>query len=67
MIQNNMFFNMAQNVINKNPNFKNNPVIQNAYQMAMNNDINGLKQIADNICKSKGINMSDIESMIPKK
>lgn len=33
----------------------NSPVLKNAVEMAKNNDYDGVKQLAENICKEKGM------------
>lgn len=48
---------MMQAVMNSNPQFQNNPMIQNAIQMAQNQDSNGLEQLARNLCKEKNIDV----------
>lgn len=32
-----------------------NPMLQNALEMAKNNDVNGVENLAKNLCKEKGI------------
>lgn len=36
----------------------NNPMMNNIIQMAQNNDVNGLKQFAENIAKEKGVDVN---------
>lgn len=43
---------------------KNNPMFSNAYQLMQKNDVNGLKQMASNLCKEKGLDVNQIESQI---
>ena len=46
---------------------KNNPMFSNAYQLMQKNDVNGLKQMASNLCKEKGLDVNQIESQIRQK
>ena len=41
-----------------------NPIMQNAIQMYQKGDKQGLNELADNLCKEKGINRSDFERQI---
>ena len=41
-----------------------NPIMQNAIQMYQKGDKQGLNELADNLCKEKGINRSDFEKQI---
>lgn len=41
-----------------------NPIMQNAIQMYQKGDKQGLSELADNLCKEKGINRSDFEKQI---
>lgn len=41
-----------------------NPIMQNAIQMYQKGDKQGLNQLADNLCKEKGINRQDFEKQI---
>lgn len=36
----------------------NNPMMNNVIQMAQNNDVNGLKQFAENVAKEKGVDVN---------
>lgn len=42
----------------------NNPIVNNAIQMYQKGDKQGLNELADNLCKEKGINRSDFEKQI---
>lgn len=46
---------------------RNNPMFSNAYQLMQKNDVNGLKQMATNLCKEKGIDVNQVESQIRKR
>lgn len=37
----------------------NNPMIQNALQMYQRGDINGINQLAQNLCREKGVDMNE--------
>lgn len=41
-----------------------NPIMQNAIQMYQKGDKQGINQLADNLCKEKGINRQDFEKQI---
>jgi hypothetical protein len=44
--------------------FNNNPIGRNAIEMYQKGDKQGLNELADNLCKEKGINRSDFEKQI---
>lgn len=37
----------------------NNPMIQNALQMYQRGDVNGINQLAQNLCREKGVDMNE--------
>lgn len=41
-----------------------NPISKNAFEMYQKGDKQGLNELADNLCKEKGINRSDFEKQI---
>lgn len=41
-----------------------NPISRNALEMYKNGDRKGLNELADNLCKEKGINRQDFEKQI---
>ena len=41
-----------------------NPISKNAIEMYQKGDKQGLNELADNLCKEKGINRSDFEKQI---
>lgn len=41
-----------------------NPISRNALEMYQKDDRQGLNELADNLCKEKGINRSDFERQI---
>ena len=45
--------------ISGNSQIMNNPMMQNAFNMYQNGDNDGLKNLAENICREKGINPDD--------
>lgn len=45
----------------------NNPVINNALNMAENNDVQGLEKLARNLCKEKNINPDEMINNIKQK
>lgn len=44
-----------------------NPLIKNAMQMAQNGDMQGIEQMARNLCKEKGLNADDVMNQIKSK
>lgn len=49
---------MINNLIQQNPNIKNNPIMQNAFQMAQKGDERGLQQLAQNVAQAKGVDLN---------
>ena len=47
-----------------NSQFMQNPIGRNAIEMYQRGDRQGLNELADNLCKEKGINRSDFEKQI---
>lgn len=47
-----------------NSQFMSNPISKNAIEMYQKGDKQGLNELADNLCKEKGINRSDFERQI---
>ena len=47
-----------------NSQFMSNPISKNALEMYQKGDKQGLNELADNLCKEKGINRSDFERQI---
>ena len=47
-----------------NSQFMQNPIAKNALEMYQNGDKDGINQLADNLCKEKGINRQDFEKQI---
>ena len=47
-----------------NSQFMQNPIAKNALEMYRNGDKDGINQLADNLCKEKGINRQDFEKQI---
>lgn len=41
-----------------------NPMIKNVTQMAQSGDMNGIEQMARNLCKEKGLNADDVYNQI---
>ena len=41
-----------------------NPISKNAIEMYQRGDVDGINQLADNLCKEKGINRQDFEKQI---
>lgn len=47
-----------------NSQFMSNPISKNALEMYQKGDKKGLNELADNLCKEKGINRQDFEKQI---
>lgn len=47
-----------------NPQIMQNPISKNAIELYQRGDKQGLNELADNICKEKGINRQDFENQI---
>lgn len=42
----------------------NNPIIKSAYNKYLSGDVKGLNELADNLCKEKGIDRRELEKQI---
>ena len=47
-----------------NPQIMQNPISKNAIELFRKGDKQGLNELADNLCKEKGINRQDFENQI---
>ena len=47
-----------------NPQIMQNPISKNAIELYQKRDRKGLNELADNLCKEKGINRQDFENQI---
>lgn len=47
-----------------NPQIMQNPISKNAIELYQKGDGQGLNELADNLCKEKGINRQDFENQI---
>lgn len=47
-----------------NPQIMQNPISKNAIELYQKGDRQGLNELADNLCKEKGINRQDFEKQI---
>lgn len=47
-----------------NSQFMQNPIAKNAFELYQKGDNNGINQLADNLCKERGINRQDLEKQI---
>lgn len=55
-----------QNVM-KNSQAMQNPIFKNALDMYQRGDKDGINQLADNLCKERGINRQELEQQIKSK
>lgn len=55
-----------QNAVN-NSQAMQNPILKNALEMYQRGDKEGINQLADNLCKERGINRQDFEKQIREK
>ena len=53
-----------QNIIENNPNIQNNPLAQNAMKMYQNGDTKGLQNMAENMCKERGITVDQAKQQV---
>lgn len=53
-----------QNIIERNPNIQNNPLAQNAIKMYQNGDTRGLQNMAENMCKDRGITVDQAKQQV---
>ena len=53
-----------QNIIESNPNIQNNPLAQNAMKMYQNGDTKGLQNMAENMCKERGITIDQAKQQV---
>ena len=52
------------NQILRNPQIQNNPMAKNAIEMYQRGDLKGLNEMANNIAREKGVNLSEITQNI---
>ena len=50
--------------IMQSPQFQNNPMAQNVIEMRDKNDVQGLEQMARNVCKEKGMDFDGLYSQL---
>ena len=55
-----IILNQMLNKINCNGN----PMLQNAIQMYNNNDVNGLRTLAENVAKQKGVDLNQLQQQL---
>lgn len=55
-----------EQIIN-NSSYMQNPISKNAIEMYQKGDKQGLNELADNLCKEKGINRKELEKQIMSK
>lgn len=53
-----------QSIIERNPNIQNNPLAQNAIKMYQNGDTRGLQNMAENMCKERGITVDQAKQQV---
>ena len=53
-----------QNIIERNPSIQNNPLAQNAMKMYQNGDTSGLQNMAENMCKERGITVDQAKQQV---
>ena len=53
-----------QSIIESNPNIQNNPLAQNAMKMYQNGDTRGLQNMAENMCKERGITVDQAKQQV---
>lgn len=58
--------NIIKNKIMNDPQIKNNPMAQNAMQMIQSGNTHGLKSMAENMCKERGITVEQAKEEVMK-
>jgi len=58
--------NIIKNKIMNDPQIKNNPIAQNAMQMIQSGNTQGLKSMAENMCKERGITVEQAKEEVMK-
>lgn len=58
--------NIIKNKIMNDPQIKNNPMAQNAMQMIQSENTQGLKSMAENMCKERGITVEQAKEEVMK-
>ena len=53
-----------QSIIENNPNVQNNPLAQNAMKMYQNGNTRGLQNMAENMCKERGITVDQAKQQV---
>ena len=53
-----------QSIIENNHNVQNNPLAQNAIKMYQNGDTRGLQNMAENMCKERGITVDQAKQQV---
>lgn len=53
-----------QSIIERNPNIQNNLLAQNAIKMYQNGDTRGLQDMAENMCKERGITVDQAKQQV---
>lgn len=62
----NPMMNIIKNKIMNDPQIKNNPMAQNAMQMIQSRNTQGLKSMAENMCKERGITVEQAKEEVMK-
>lgn len=57
---------IIKNKIMNDPQIKNNPMAQNAMQMIQSGNTQGLKSMAENMCKERGITVEQAKEEVMK-
>lgn len=58
--------NIIKNKIMNDPQIKNNPMAQNAMKMIQSGNTQGLKSMAENMCKERGITVEQAKEEVMK-
>lgn len=58
---------LIQQMMQGNNQMMQNPMLQNAMQMAKTNDVKGLQSLAENICKSRGVSVESMQNEVAKR
>lgn len=66
-MQNRFNPNMILQQMMRNPNIANNPIAKNALDMYQRGDVQGLNNLANNLCNEKGVSFEDMKTQIRSK
>lgn len=57
---------LLQMMLQNNPQIRNNPMFQSAMQMMNGGNVNGVQQLVQNLCQSKGVSVENMQAELMK-